>query len=125
MLSQQGLRELENQCIQEHAPECNPSDSCQLPRHGSGDTNGNLPLKVFAVTVPFYQSISRVCEQPCQKACKRLRSAVRSKSTALSGGCSAWAEATRAAASAEQEQWLSSAAASAGRGYDLAVKVSG
>ncbi len=75
MLSQQGLRELENQCIQEHAPECAATCPIHVNFRGMAAAiqSGNFTeaLKVFAVTVPFYQSISRVCEQPCQKACKR------------------------------------------------------
>lgn len=75
MIGQDELRRLEDLCIQDCAPTC----SAACPIHvdvralaaavGAGDFAGGL--KLLARTLPFPRIISRVCDAPCQPACKR------------------------------------------------------
>ncbi|MFH0957457.1 MAG: 4Fe-4S dicluster domain-containing protein, partial [Pseudomonadota bacterium] len=74
-MDQQELRKLENLCIQECAPWC----SATCPAHvdvramivALTSGNFNAAFKIFQKSVPFPGIISRVCEHPCQKVCKR------------------------------------------------------
>ncbi len=75
VMDQKELRELENLCIQECAPWC--SSTC--PVHvdvramSAAMSQGDFPAaaKIFRKSVPFPGIISRVCDHPCQDACKR------------------------------------------------------
>jgi len=69
------IQQLEQQCIQAHAPAC--TSSC--PMHvdvraligavAKGDFD--KALKIFSHTIPFPGIIGRICDHPCQKQCKR------------------------------------------------------
>ncbi|HNT77843.1 MAG TPA: 4Fe-4S dicluster domain-containing protein [Anaerolineae bacterium] len=74
-MDQEQLRNLEAQCIQEHAPPC----SAACPLHV--DVRGVLAalarddfdaaLQLLAKRLPFPAIIGRVCEQPCRAVCHR------------------------------------------------------
>jgi len=69
------LRQWEDKCIQEHAPEC----TALCPLHVevrvvlADAARGDFAaaLKTLKKRLPFPGIISRICEQPCQKNCKR------------------------------------------------------
>ena len=75
MIGQDELRQLEDQCIQECAPEC----TAACPVHvdvrslaaavAKGDFAGGL--KLLTRVVPFPRTISRICDAPCQPVCRR------------------------------------------------------
>lgn len=75
-MDQRALREREQQCIQEQPPGCTAACPVHVDARGiaaavrKGDykTGGQLLYKM----VPFPRIISRICDQLCQKACKRL-----------------------------------------------------
>ncbi|MBN1537929.1 MAG: FAD-dependent oxidoreductase [Anaerolineales bacterium] len=75
MMDQQELRELENRCIQEHAPFCTAACPIHVDVRGmiaaiqQGDFVGGL--KILRKTMPFPGIISHICNQPCQLVCKR------------------------------------------------------
>ncbi len=74
-MDQEQLRNLEAQCIQEHAPPC----SAACPLHV--DVRGVLAalarddfdaaLQLLVKRLPFPALIGRVCEQPCRAVCHR------------------------------------------------------
>ena len=74
-MNQKELRELENRCIQEHAPACTAACPIHVDVRGmlaavqQGDFDGGL--KILRKTVPFPGIISHICEQPCRAVCKR------------------------------------------------------
>jgi NADPH-dependent glutamate synthase beta subunit-like oxidoreductase len=74
-MDQQRLRELENQCIQEYAPWCAAACPVHVDVRSmlAAITQGDFPgaLKIYRKAVPFARIISRICDQPCQKDCKR------------------------------------------------------
>jgi NADPH-dependent glutamate synthase beta subunit-like oxidoreductase len=75
VIGQDELRQLEDKCIQECAPAC----MATCPVHvdvralaanvAAGDFTGGL--KLLTRTLPFPRIISRICDAPCQAACKR------------------------------------------------------
>jgi glutamate synthase (NADPH) small chain len=75
MIQQSELHELEDKCIQEHAPTC----MAACPLHvdvravtaevSRGDFTA--ALKALKKTLPFPGIIGRVCDHPCQAVCKR------------------------------------------------------
>jgi len=74
-MEQKELREQENRCIQEHAPEC----TATCPAHvdvralaaelSKGDFGA--AYKIYRKSVPFPGIISHVCDQPCKATCLR------------------------------------------------------
>lgn len=75
MISQDELRRLEDQCIQECAPTCTAACPIHVDVRGlmAAAAQGDFPaaLKMLARTLPFPRIISRVCDAPCQPVCKR------------------------------------------------------
>lgn len=74
-MDQKDLRELENRCIQEHAPACTAACPAHVDVRGmlSEISRGDFDaaLKLYRKAVPFPNIISRICDQPCQAACLR------------------------------------------------------
>lgn len=74
-MDQKQLRELENRCIQEHAPTCTAACPIHVDVRGimaavqKGDFA--LGLKTLRKTMPFPGIISHICDQPCMPVCKR------------------------------------------------------
>lgn len=74
-MDQQTLRQWENRCIQEEPPFCQAA--CPLRVDGrafvgllaKGDANG--ARKILERTLPLPGVLGRVCEAPCEAACKR------------------------------------------------------
>ncbi len=74
-MDQQALRQWENRCIQEEPPFCQAA--CPLRVDGrafvgllaKGDANG--ARKILERTLPLPGVLGRVCEAPCEAACKR------------------------------------------------------
>jgi glutamate synthase (NADPH) small chain len=74
-MDQQELRRLEDLCIQEWSPWC----TATCPVHvdvralAAAVSQGNFAAasKVFRKSVPFPRIISRICDHPCEPACKR------------------------------------------------------
>ena len=68
-------RDWESQCIQEQPPAC--TAACPLHVDARGmiaalarqDFAGAFAL--YARTVPFPRTLSRICDEPCRRACKR------------------------------------------------------
>jgi NADPH-dependent glutamate synthase beta subunit-like oxidoreductase len=74
-MDQLRLRELENQCIQECAPWCTAAcpvhvDVRKMLASLSREDFAEA-LKTYKKAVPFAGIISRICDQPCRKDCKR------------------------------------------------------
>jgi NADPH-dependent glutamate synthase beta subunit-like oxidoreductase len=74
-MDQDGLHELENQCIQEHAPACMATCPARVDVRGicAEMEKGNFPsaLKILRKAIPFPGIISRICEEPCREKCIR------------------------------------------------------
>jgi glutamate synthase (NADPH) small chain len=74
-MDQQRLRELENQCIQECAPWCTAVCPVHVDVRGmcAGISQGDFvgALKIYKKAIPLAGIISRICDQPCRKGCKR------------------------------------------------------
>ena len=74
-MDQDELRALEDQCIQEHAPECTATCPIHVDARGicieiaKGDFATGL--KIFRKTAPFPGILSQLCDQPCQTTCLR------------------------------------------------------
>ncbi|MBP2645481.1 MAG: protein of unknown function cysteine-rich region domain protein [Firmicutes bacterium] len=74
-MDQKLLREREARCVQENPPGCTAGCPIHVDVRGmvaailKGDYEAGVTL--FEKMVPFPGIISRVCDQPCQKACKR------------------------------------------------------
>lgn len=74
-MNQKELRELENRCVQEHAPACTATCPIHVDVRGmlaavqQGDFAGGL--RILRKTMPFPGIISHICDQPCQAVCKR------------------------------------------------------
>jgi glutamate synthase (NADPH/NADH) small chain len=75
LLEQKGLRELEDLCIQEHAPACTAACPVHVDARGmcAAIARGDFAaaFKVYGKAVPFPGIISRICDQPCRDVCKR------------------------------------------------------
>lgn len=75
LTDQKALRELENQCIQDHAPPCQATCPvhvdvrAMLAAAGQGDFSA--AYRAYVKAVPFPGVISHLCEQPCQSVCTR------------------------------------------------------
>lgn len=74
-MEQKELRELEAKCIQEEPPGCTTNCPVHVDARGLIETLNNKDFKkgynLFQQTVPFPRIISRICDQPCRKGCKR------------------------------------------------------
>jgi NADPH-dependent glutamate synthase beta subunit-like oxidoreductase len=94
-MEQQELRELERQCIQEHAPAC----TAVCPIHVDvraimgALSRGDFAeaAKILRRTVPFPRIVSRVCDHPCQAACRRREAGEAISIRALEKACLDWA----------------------------------
>ncbi|WP_119071146.1 pyridine nucleotide-disulfide oxidoreductase/dicluster-binding protein [Aggregatilinea lenta] len=75
LTDQKKLRELEAQCIQDHAPPCRAACPVHvdvralLAAAGQGDFAG--AYRILARAVPFPGVIGHVCDQPCRSVCTR------------------------------------------------------
>ena len=74
-MDQKLLRQREAKCVQENPPGCIASCPVHVDARGIADAVGKEDYaKGFALfhrMVPFPGIISRICDQPCQQACKR------------------------------------------------------
>jgi Fe-S oxidoreductase len=74
-MDQKQLRELEEHCIQEHAPACTAGCPVHVDVRAmmAEASQGNFAAaqKLIQKTLPFPRIISQICDQPCQTACKR------------------------------------------------------
>ncbi len=74
-MDQDGLHELENQCIQEHAPACMAACPARVDVRGicAEVEKENFPaaVKILRKSVPFPGIISRICDEPCRDKCIR------------------------------------------------------
>lgn len=74
-MEQERMRRLETLCTQEEPPACTASCPMHVDARGmcaalaKGDFNAALAL--YQKAIPFPAIISRVCDAPCQDACKR------------------------------------------------------
>ena len=74
-MEQLELRQWEEKCVQEHAPECTAACPLHvevreiLAETGKGDFDA--ALKILKKRLPFPGITGRVCQQPCRPACKR------------------------------------------------------
>ncbi|HEX7555229.1 MAG TPA: FAD-dependent oxidoreductase, partial [Leptolinea sp.] len=74
-MDQAGLRQLEDQCIQEYAPACMATCPARVDARAicaeiaKGDFSAGL--KIYRKAVPFPGIISRICDEPCRNACIR------------------------------------------------------
>ena len=68
-------RDRENQCIQEQPPACTATCPVHVNARGMIAAVAKQSFAdgfaLLARTIPFPRIISRICDQPCQKACKR------------------------------------------------------
>jgi len=74
-MEQRELRDLENQCIQEHAPPCTAACPIHVDVRGmlAQIAQGDFPaaLAILTKKLPFPGIIGRVCDHPCQAVCNR------------------------------------------------------
>lgn len=94
MINQDELRQLENRCIQEHAPTCTAACPVHVDVRGmiaailkDGFAAG---LKVLRKTMPFPGIISHICDQPCMEVCKRGEVGEAIEIAALEKACVMW-----------------------------------
>jgi len=93
-MNQQELRELENKCIQEHAPACTAACPIHVDVRGlaaavqQGDFSGGL--RILRKTLPFPGIISYICDHPCQISCKRSEVGDAISIAALEKSCVVW-----------------------------------
>jgi glutamate synthase (NADPH) small chain len=74
-MDQKLLREREAKCIQEESPGCTAACPVHVDVRGIVESlrkqDYGSCFKLFQKNVPFPRIISRICDQPCQKGCKR------------------------------------------------------
>ncbi len=74
-MDQKQLRELEAQCIQEHAPPCTAACPLHVDVRGVlaalARADFDAARQTLVKRLPFPGIIGRVCEQPCQAVCHR------------------------------------------------------
>lgn len=94
-MDQQELRELENRCIQECAPWCSASCPVHVDVRAMNRAIGKRDFAaaavIFGKSVPFPGIISRVCDHPCQDACKRREAGSPISIRALERAAVSWA----------------------------------
>ncbi|MBN1260108.1 MAG: FAD-dependent oxidoreductase, partial [Anaerolineae bacterium] len=93
-MDQKQLRELEAQCIQEHAPPCTAACPIHVDVRGvlgalaRDDVDG--ALQILAKRLPFPGIIGRVCEQPCRAVCNRKNAGEALEIAALERACAGY-----------------------------------
>jgi len=81
----------EAQCIQEQPPACSAVCPVHVDVKGmlekirGGDLAGGLAI--FAGSIPFPRIIARICDHPCQLACKRVEAGEAIRISALERAC--------------------------------------
>ncbi|NPV92486.1 MAG: FAD-dependent oxidoreductase [Firmicutes bacterium] len=96
-MDQNEMRDLEKKCIQEEPPPCTAVCPVHvdvrgfLGRMGRSDFTG--AYQVFSRGVPFPRIISRVCDHPCQEACRRKEAGEPIEVNALERACVEYGEA--------------------------------
>src|ERR1700690_1041252 len=89
-------RERELQCIQEWPPECTATCPVHVDARGmiasivKGDYSA--AFAIFHKTVPFPGIISRICDHPCQVACKRIEAGEAIMINALEKACTDYSD---------------------------------
>ena len=74
-MDQDSLRQLEDQCIQEHAPACMATCPARVDARAicteveKGDFAAGY--KILRKAIPFPGIISRICDEPCRNSCIR------------------------------------------------------
>lgn len=95
-MEQKELRELEERCIQEQLPACNAACPIHVNVRAMAAeiSRGDFTAaaKILKKTLPFPGIISRICDQPCQTACKRQEAGDAISIAALERSCLDWAE---------------------------------
>jgi glutamate synthase (NADPH/NADH) small chain len=90
-MDQRELRELEDRCIQEHAPECTAACPLHVDARAfigciiRGDWTE--ALKVLAKTMPFPSILGRICDAPCRVKCLRGKAGDPIQISALERAC--------------------------------------
>ncbi|MFM8319571.1 MAG: pyridine nucleotide-disulfide oxidoreductase/dicluster-binding protein [Chloroflexota bacterium] len=93
-MDQKQMRELENRCIQEHAPACTAAcpihvdARSMLAEAARGDFAAGL--KALRKALPFPGIISHICDQPCRTPCKRAEAGDPIQVAAIERACLAW-----------------------------------
>ncbi|ABQ25205.1 pyridine nucleotide-disulfide oxidoreductase/dicluster-binding protein [Geotalea uraniireducens] len=74
-MEQNKLREWEYKCIQEEPPQCTAGCPIHVDARlfvkQAGQGDWEAALKTLAKTMPFPKILGRVCDHPCEPACKR------------------------------------------------------
>lgn len=74
-MERQRIQEREAQCIQEQPPACTAGCPIHVDARGLAETvgKGDFPaaFALFARKVPFPAILARVCDRPCESACRR------------------------------------------------------
>ncbi len=93
-MDQKQLRELENRCIQEHAPVCTATCPIHVDARGmlTEASKGDFAagLKLLRKALPFPGIISHICDQPCRPGCKRGEAGDPIQIAAIERACVAW-----------------------------------
>lgn len=75
-MERQRIQEREAQCIQEQPPACSAGCPIHVDARGLAEAvgKGDFPaaFALFARKVPFPSILARVCDRPCEKACRRV-----------------------------------------------------
>ena len=91
-------REREMQCIQEWPPECTATCPVHVDARGmiASIVKGDYAaaFAIFHKTVPFPGIISRICDHPCQLACKRIEVGEAIMINALEKACADYSDRT-------------------------------
>ncbi len=91
MIEQSELRQLEDKCIQEHAPACTAACPIRVDARAvlAEISRGDFAaaLKALKKTLPFPGIIGRVCSHPCQTVCKRIEAGKAISIAALERAC--------------------------------------
>lgn len=91
MIGQDELRRLEDKCIQECAPACAATCPVHVDVRGlaAAVAKGDFAagLKLLTRALPFPQTISRICDAPCQPVCKRTEAGDAIQIRALERAC--------------------------------------
>lgn len=90
-MDQKELRELESQCIQEHAPPCTAACPLHVDVRGVlaalANEDFDAALQLLVKRLPFPGIIGRVCEQPCRSVCNRTDAGEALEIAALERAC--------------------------------------
>ncbi|OFX25258.1 MAG: amine oxidase [Anaeromyxobacter sp. RBG_16_69_14] len=90
-MDRQRVREREAQCIQDQPPACTATCPVHVDVRGmigkvqDGDFAG--AFAVFRQTIPFPGVVARICDHPCQPACKRVEAGEAIEIGALERAC--------------------------------------